>query len=172
MMHADREGNLHVTETEAAPRSFADERHRVNPQRPGKALRSRLPLFGLSAAHGRLAVEVIPDDEVEQLECIQRTRKARESIAVHALRRYAAVVSRGRLHRLALSSGGHAPFGQIEAFWAYLQRQLRAKGGIRRERLGLYLAEFAWRYNRRKVSPEAQVRELLTMLRQPNKWDK
>ena len=32
-----------------------------------------------------------------------------------------------------------------------MKRQLAAKGGIRRERLGLYLAEYVWRYNHRKL---------------------
>ena len=59
-----------------------------------------------------------------------------------------------------------APFGPLEAFWAYLQRQLRATGGIRRERLGLYLAAFAWRYNHRTVPPPEQVQELLELIRQ------
>jgi transposase-like protein len=74
------------------------------------------------------------------------------------------VVYRGRLHRLE-SSGARAPFGQIEAFWAFLQRQLRSTGGIRRERLGLYLAAFAWRYNHRKLPRDQQVSALLAMLR-------
>ena len=56
------------------------------------------------------------------------------------------------------------PFGPIEAFWAYLKRQLRARGGIRRERLDLYLASFAWRYEHRKLPPAAQVEELLNLI--------
>ena len=78
-----------------------------------------------------------------------------------------AVVYRGRLYRLVESGAAGAPFGQLEAFWAYLQRQLRATGGIRRERLGLYLAAFAWRYNHRKLSPAEQVQELLRLIRHP-----
>jgi hypothetical protein len=81
--------------------------------------------------------------------------------------RYAAVVYRGRLYRLRESRPGPAttPFGRIEAFWAYLQRQLRAKGGIRRERLPLYLAEYVWRYHHRHVPPAEQVRTLATLIR-------
>jgi transposase len=37
----------------------------------------------------------------------------------------------------------------LEGFWGYLKRWLAAKGGIRRERLPLYLAEYVWRYNHR-----------------------
>jgi len=58
------------------------------------------------------------------------------------------------------------PFGPVEAFWAYLQRQLRARGGIRFERLGLYLTEYAWRYGHRELSTTEQLRELMKLLRQ------
>lgn len=80
---------------------------------------------------------------------------------------YGAVVYRGRFYRLARSgtSEGPARFGELEAFWAYLQQQLRSKGGIRPKRLGLYLAEYAWRYNHRRLSRAEQLRELFTLLR-------
>jgi hypothetical protein len=82
-----------------------------------------------------------------------------------ALQVYSAVVYRGRLHRLDNGSSARSPFGQIEAFWAYLQRQLKGTGGIRRERLPLYLAAFAWRYHHRKMPRPQQVRVLLALLR-------
>lgn len=167
-----RSGPGSVTETEIARGSRAGERHRVSPQKSAKPLQPRFAVLGLYAAHGRVGAEVIPDGEAEQLGCMLRGGNRLQSIARSGLHQYTAVVYRGRLHRLAESGGGRAPFGQIEAFWAYLQRRLRAKGGIRRVRLGLYLAEFAWRYNHRKLSPAEQVRELLTLIRQPIRWHK
>jgi hypothetical protein len=146
-----------VADTEVSPVPPAGERHHASPQRPMTPLRRRSAALGLSMADGAVWAEVIPDADVGQ----------------PGLHRYAAVVYRGRLHRLAESVGGLplVPFGQIEAFWAYLQRQLRAKGGIRRERLGLYLAEYAWRYNHRHVSSADRLRELLKLIRQcPNRW--
>jgi hypothetical protein len=128
-----------------------------SPQKLMKPTRRRSAALGLSIARGSVWAEVIPEADVAHL----------------GLHRYAAVVYRGRLHRLAESAGGQPPipFGQIEAFWAYLQRQLRAKGGIRRERLGLYLAEYAWRYNHRHVSSADRLRELLTLVRQyASRW--
>ena len=79
-----------------------------------------------------------------------------------------AVVYRGRLYRLSESGAARVPFGPIEAFWSYVQRQLRAKGGIRRERLDLYLASFSWRYNHRKVPPADQVQQLLQLVAGPH----
>ena len=38
----------------------------------------------------------------------------------------------------------------LEGFSGYLKRKLVAKGGIRREKLPLYLGEYVLRYNHRK----------------------
>jgi transposase len=122
---------------------------------------TRAATIGLRTIDGRMWAEVIPDARADQLARWLRARKGRLPVALHT---YAAVVYRGRLHRLESGSAG-APFGQIEAFWAHLQRQLRATGGIRRERLGLYLAAFAWRYNHRKLPRDEQVTALLALLR-------
>jgi transposase-like protein len=162
-------GDGRVTETEIASESPAGQRHRLRPQKSAKPLRPRFAVLGLYAAHGRVGADVIPNAHAEGVRHMLRGRNGRQSIARSGVHSYAAVVYRGRLYRLAESGAGRAPFGQIEAFWAYLQRQLRAKGGIRRERLGLYLAEFAWRYNHRKLSSAEQVRELLALIRQPIK---
>jgi hypothetical protein len=123
--------------------------------------RTRAATIGLQSVDGRAWAEVVPAAQADQLGRWLRERKGRPPVALHA---YDAVVFRGRLHRLQGGSSG-AHFGQIEAFWAFLQRQLRSTGGIRRERLGLYLAAFAWRYNHRKLARDEQVSALLALLR-------
>ncbi len=55
-------------------------------------------------------------------------------------------------------------FNGLEGFWGYLKRRLAAKGGIRRERLPLYLAEYVWRYNHRNDSIDLQKKQLLKQL--------
>lgn len=124
--------------------------------------KTRAATIGLRTIDGRLWAEIVSDAQADQLGRWLRERKGRLPPALHA---YTAVVYRGRLHRLSNGGGVQAPFGQVEAFWAYLQRQLRSTGGIRRERLGLYLAAFAWRYNHRKVPRDQQVSALLGLLR-------
>ena len=124
----------------------------------------RILLIGLRVSHGRASAEVVPQTEAEHLERSLRKRLKGQSPAPRSSRRYMAVVYRGRLVRLAESGAQRVPFGPVEAFWAYVQRQLRSKGGIRRERLDLYLASFAWRYNRRRLSPDEQVQELLALI--------
>lgn len=55
---------------------------------------------------------------------------------------------------------------RLRGFSGYLRRQLGGRGGIRRERWPLYLAEYVWRYNVRKLPQEQQVRELVKLLRE------
>jgi hypothetical protein len=125
---------------------------------------TQVVLIGLRVSHDRASAEVLPPIEAEQLARWLRKRENGHAHVPRHSRRYMAVVYRGRLHRLAERGAERVPFGPIEAFWAHVQRQLRAKGGIRRERLDLYLASFAWRYNHRKVPPAEQVRELLGLV--------
>jgi hypothetical protein len=104
---------------------------------------------------------------VEELRAWRGGRRPEQPLS-RRLERYAAVIYRGHLYRLDESRGAQPtiPFGRLEAFWAYLQRQLRAKGGIRRERLPLYVAEYIWRYHHRDVSQADQLRELLRLVRE------
>lgn len=135
-----------------------------------KATRSRAPrspVLGLSMAHGQAWAEVVSDAQAEELRPVLPGRKPAQPIERPAMSRYAAVVYRGRFYRLADAGteGSSARFGELEAFWAYLRRQLRGKGGIRLSRLGLYLAEYAWRYNNRRLGPAEQLRELFKLIR-------
>ena len=52
----------------------------------------------------------------------------------------------------------------LEGFFGYLKRQLSSRGGIRRERLNLYLAEYVWRYNNRDLMIENQIIKLLNLV--------
>jgi len=144
---------------------------RVAPQRSATPRAAVATLGLLVTADGRVWAEVVPALEAEQFGDWLRARNGRRSPTRHSHPRYTAVVYRGRLHRLADAGAARVPFGRVEAFWAYLQRQLRATGGIRRERLGLYLAGYAWRYNHRTLSPAEQLAAILTLIRQPRKVD-
>ena len=52
----------------------------------------------------------------------------------------------------------------IEGFWGCLKRKLKTTGGIRRERLWLYVGEFTWRYNHRHLALDEQVDTLLKLV--------
>lgn len=134
-------------------------------------LRPRTAVLALFEIRGRLGVRVLPEEVADHVRRVLRARRASELSTWPALDEYSAVVYRNHLYRLTPPAHGTGSFGQLEAFWSYLQRQLRARGGIRGERLALHLAEFAWRYEHRRRPPRDQVQELLRLVRE-GRWKK
>ena len=131
------------------------------------------PVLGLFAARGRAFATVLPDADAQAVR--RAVRKRRLPLRLDPDRfPYGAVVYRGHFYRLATSiaSGGRrAGFGELEAFWGYLRQQLRSRGGIRRERLGLYLVEYTWRYNSRKLPAAIQLQDLVDLVSAAgNRW--
>ncbi len=51
----------------------------------------------------------------------------------------------------------------IEGFWGYMKRRMGTTGGMRRDRLGIFASEHAWRYNHRHLT-DAQKADLLVGL--------
>ena len=76
----------------------------------------------------------------------------------------------GYVHRLVEHSKGEfsdkrgTHINGLEGFWGYPKKHLASKGGIRRERLPLYLAECVWHFSHRKYSGNEQVTKLFKML--------
>ena len=58
-----------------------------------------------------------------------------------------------------------AQINGLEGFWGYLKRRLAAKGGIQPFRLPLYVAEYVWHYNHRRLTVVEQVHRLMNLLR-------
>jgi hypothetical protein len=128
--------------------------------------RGRSRTLGLTMTNGSAWAEVLSEGDAETFERYVTGPRAGTPAVPPGLLPYTAVVYRRRLYRLAAGpeSSGAAAFGPLEAFWAYLQRHLRSRGGVRAERLHLYLAEYSWRYNRRSWPPQAQLDELVRLL--------
>jgi transposase-like protein len=146
----------------AIARDAAPEGHSAGPRAAGRDA----PVIGLSVTRGRASAVVLKESDAQPLRRAVREHRSSRVDAPEGFP-YSAIVYRGRFYRLArASAGGGAPsrFGELEAFWGYLQRHLGARGGIRRERLGLYLAEYAWRYNRRRFPAARRVQELADLV--------
>ena len=92
----------------------------------------------------------------------RRTSPADLVARVPPLEPYAAAAWRNQIRWLRELSDEER--GDISAFWAYVRRQLTSRGGRRRERLGLFLAEFTWRYRTRRQPPEVRAREILKLI--------
>ena len=131
---------------------------------------SKQAVFGLLCRGGEVWAEVVPNVEAKTLQPLLRQRVQPGSVVCSdTFAGYTGLAAGGYIHRLVDHSqafsdrtGGH--INGLEGFWGYLKRRLAAKGGIRRERLPLYLAEYAWRYNHRRDTPSQQLRELITLL--------
>jgi transposase-like protein len=52
----------------------------------------------------------------------------------------------------------------LEGFFGFLKRQLASRGGIRREKLPLYLDEYVWCYNNRDLTIDQQIEKLLNLV--------
>lgn len=121
------------------------------------------PVIGLCAAAGRgVWAEIVPEAEADGVRQAVRRRKWAAVSDRPSLSRYSALVYRGRFHRL----GDRAPAGpgEIESFWSRLRRRL-SRGGVRRSRLAVYLAEYSWRHRHRRLAPARQLAALLGLLR-------
>jgi transposase len=132
---------------------------------------SKQPVFGIYARKGIVWAELVDDAESRTLQpLIKKHVREGSVVCSDTWKGYTGIATQGYVHRLVEhgkgeysdSKGTH--INGLEGFWGYLKRRLAAKGGIRRERLGLYLAEYVWRYNNRKLSLNQQVKKLVKLL--------
>jgi len=78
---------------------------------------------------------------------------------------YTGIAARGYVHRLVnqgekqYSDGKENPINDLEGFWGFLKRKLASNGGITKQKLPQYLAEYVWRYNHRNDSDRIRCGE-------------
>jgi len=121
---------------------------------------------------GHSRAELVDDAEARTLQpLIRKQVKEGPVVCSDAWKGYTGIATQGYVHRMVEHGKGEysdckgTHINGLEGFWGYLKRRLAAKGGIRRERLDLYLAEYVWRYNNRKLTLAEQVKKLLALLR-------
>ena len=152
-------------------------RNKRRSQRKMPAKRGRgtqkTPVFGILCRSGKVWAEIVPDVEAKTLLPLIKARvKKGSTVYSDTWKSYTGVAARGYVHRLVEHSKGEysdrkgTHINGLEGFWGYLKRKLAAKGGIRKERLPLYLGEYVWRYNHRKLSIDQQVNRIMTLLKQ------
>lgn len=128
-------------------------------------------VFGIRCRSGQVWAEVVPDLDANTLLTSIRAHVAEGSVVCSdELRSYTGVAAQGYVHRLVRHCDGQYSDGRgthingLEGFWGYLKRRLVSRGGIRRERLPLFLNEYVWRYNHRKDSIASQENRVLRLL--------
>lgn len=131
---------------------------------------SKQAVFGILCRGGQIWAEVVPNVEAKTLMALlHQWVRAGSVVCSDTFRGYTGIAARGYVHRLvdhsqAFSNRQGSHVNGLEGFWGYLKRRLAAKGGVRRERLPLYLAEYVWRYNHRRLSVAEQVKSLLKLI--------
>ncbi|GFP28711.1 IS1595 family transposase, partial [Candidatus Hakubella thermalkaliphila] len=129
------------------------------------------PVFGILCREGKVFAEIVPGIEAKDLQpLIEKQVKEGSIICSDGWRAYTGLSVKGYVHRIVYHSqkeysqknGRH--INSLEGFWGYLKRKLAAKGGIRREKLPLYLGEYVWRYNQRKLSLKEQENRLFELI--------
>ena len=132
---------------------------------------SKQAVFGILCRGGQVWAEVVPDVAASTLLPLLKKQVAKGStVCSDTFKSYTGVAARGYIHRLVkhdqqeYSDGQGNHINGLEGFWGYLKRMLAAKGGIRKERLPLYLAEYVWRYNHRSQETKDQIKCVLSLL--------
>jgi len=164
-------GTVEVDETYLGGQ-WKNKRHSVKSEgtKRGRGT-SKTPVFGILCRGGKVWAQVVPDVEERTLiPLISRGVEAGSIVCSDTWKSYTGVAAKGYVHRLVKhhkgeysdSKGNH--INGLEGFWGYLKRRLAAKGGIRKERLPLYLAEYVWRYNHRNENIESWKKLIMKQL--------
>lgn len=132
---------------------------------------TKQPAFGILCRNGKVWAELVEGVEAEDLQPrIERQVEKGTMICSDTWRGYTGIAAKGYVHRMVNHSkneysnkrGNH--INGLEGFWGYLKRKLAARGGIRRKKLHLFLGEYVWRYNHRKLDFKSKENRLLTTL--------
>ncbi len=134
---------------------------------PGRGTIKRA-VFWIMWREGQVRAEILADVDAKAVLTILKPER-QMTLNVERLHTHTGIAARGHIYRLVSStqvvrSGPGGRHNPLAGFWGYLKRRLAAKGGIRRDRLPLYLAEYVWRYNHRSLSPADQVKRLLKLI--------
>ena len=120
---------------------------------------------------GKVYAEIVSGIEAKDLQpLIERQIEKGSTICSDTWRGYTGLAAKGYVHRLVNhgqkeysdKKGSH--INGLEGFWGYLKRKLSSKGGIRKEKLSIYLGENVWRYNHRNLLLKEQENRLFKMI--------
>lgn len=131
---------------------------------------TKQPVFGILCRNGQVYAELVADTEAGDLiPIITKRVKSGSRICSDTYHSYTGLAAKGYVHR-TIEHGekeyvrGKNHINGLEGFWGYLKRQLATRGGIRRNRLPLYLAEYVWRYNHRGMTTKEQIKRLFDLV--------
>jgi len=130
------------------------------------------PVFGILCRNGTVWAEVVDNVETETLlPLISQKVSTVSMVCSDTWKAYTGIAAQGYVHRLVnhgerllYSDGKGNHINGLEGFWGYLKRKLASKGGIRQEKLPLYLGEYVWKYNYRKENDNVKMKRIIKLL--------
>ena len=129
------------------------------------------PVFGILCRSGKVFAELVDKTEAKNIiPIITKKVSLRTRICSDIWRTYTGLVAKEYVHRTVKHRDkeyvrGKNHINGLEVFFGYLKRQLASRGGIRRKRLSLYLPEYVWRYNNRRLSTKEKTKKILELLK-------
>ena len=132
----------------------------------------KLPIMGIFDRNsGLVHVEVIPKLDLGRIFEIVRARARRGArLYTDGFKMYRAFTHRGFIHCYVDHAGGEYVRGDIhtnniEGFWGILKRRLSCIGGMRRDRLHIFVAETVWRFNHRNIPAQKQAEMIYSRIK-------
>ena len=121
-------------------------------------------VIGILCLEGKFFAKILPNIGARDLKfLLKKGDKKREMIVPDSWGKYFGLIFKSRIYRLAPLNTKKSRINVLEGFWGHLKRKLAAKGGIRKEKLPLYLGEYVWKYNHRKLPLKEQQKILLNL---------
>ena len=131
------------------------------------------PVFGILCRNCQVWAEVVEDVEAVTLQLLISKKVSTGSVVCSdTWKAYSGIAAKGYVHLLVnhgerqYSDGKGNHINGLEGFWGFLKRKLVSKGGIRKEKLPLYLGEYVWRYNQRSDSDKDKIKRIIKLLEQ------
>jgi len=132
----------------------------------------KLPIIGaLGRMEGKVRIEVMRRklDKVQVLDFVTRSVKKGSRVFTDGFPYYRDLNDMGYRHEWIDHNAGEYVRGDvhtngIEGFWGYMKRRLGTIGGMRRDRLGLFAGELAWRYNNRRLNDKQKADLLVDLI--------
>lgn len=132
----------------------------------------KLPIVGLfDRCSGQVVVMVEPKkldiNFISQL--LRQQCRAASTLYTDGFKMYRSLKNYGYHHEYVDHAGGELVRGaihtnNIEGFWGILKRKLGCVGGMRRNRLHLFVGEVVWRFNHRTMTLPEQEKKLFSLL--------
>lgn len=132
----------------------------------------KLPIVGLfSRNSGQVFVEVEPKklDVAYIFKTISERVVQGSRIYTDGFKMYRGISKLGYIHEFVDHAGdeyvrGDVHTNNMEGFWGIMKRRMGCIGGMRRDRLPLFVGEIVWKFNHRDQTLEEQERALLKLV--------